>query len=328
MTRSSRAPSPLWGLTPLHPQTARVSSAPSLLALGILFAFGLSGCQPPIRETSVENLRHPAGQGLIVRLDRGSLVISEHPGAWVEIEVRRSAWSFSREAARSALETLLVEARPDPVTDALFVTGRSAAAGVWRPGERLGLQLRIAVPEGAAVDARTTAGRIELRGLSGPVRVMTGQGRIRAVSLRSPSGQSGEPIRLRTVRGRIEGNDLEGRVRAESGEGRIRLAGALREVWAVSADGRIEVDARASAAPLRGDWILRTANGSVRLALPRNADAEISILGDRETEDSPQPLSWKRRGPLAVAAVGAGAGARIRLRTGNGTARVRIDDEP
>lgn len=299
----------------------------SLLAAGLFTVpgTGLSGCHPQVEETSEETLRRPGAETLIVRLDRGSLGISEHAGSEVEIEVRRSARALSRETARSGLEALLVEAVPEAASGALVVRSRVASAGVWRPGERLALRLRIAVPGGMAVDARTASGRIDLRGLTGPVRATTGSGRIRAVSLRPAAGEDAGPIRLRTADGRIEGEDLEGRVRAETGDGRIRLEGRLREVTAVSADGRIEVDAGAAAVPLGGDWLLRTANGRVRLTLPRSANAELSMPAADEPEGGESSaLRWERRGPLAFATLGAGPGARIRLRTDDGSARVRI----
>ena len=298
---------------------------PGVPPLLLLIALGAasSACYRQIEETSVETLSRPGAGTLVVRLDRGSLSISEHAGSTMEIEIRRSAWALSPAAAQSALETLIVEAEEDESAGALVVRGRIAAAGVWRPGERGALRLRIRVPEGAAVDARTASGRIELRGLSGSVRAMTADGRIRAVSLRSPAGEDAEPIRLRSGEGRIEGEDLEGRVRAETGDGRIRLGGRLLEVTALSGDGRIEVDAAASLAPLTGEWLLRTASGRIRLALPQGADAELLVLAAGEPESGPD-FAWERRGPLSVATVGDGPGARIHLRTGDGSARLSL----
>lgn len=209
---------------------------------------------------------------------------------------------------------------PNEAGDALLIAGRVGTAGVWRPGERLGLRLEVGVPGGTPVHARTGSGRVELHGLTGPTRAETASGRIHASSLRSPG--SAEPIRLRTADGRIEGGDLEGRIVAESGDGSIRLRGRLTEVTAVTADGRIEVEA-AGAVP-SGDWLLRTASGRVRLRLPASADARLSVLGSGEPESDPGSLVWERLGPIAVAEMGNGSGAGIELRSDDGSARVEI----
>ena len=292
------------------------------LLLAPLLAFGwlAAGCHPQITESSVEEIRRPGAGTLFVELDRGSLEISEHLGTEVEVEVRRSAQGLSPESARAALEALLVEVVRDD--GALRITGRVASDGVWRPGERLRLRLRIGVPQGTAVHARTAAGTIGLRGLTGPTRAMTGSGRIRAASLRSPA--DGAPIRLRSADGRIEGEDLEGRIRAETGDGRIRLSGRLDEVTAVSADGRIEVKVVGAGAAPRGEWFLHAASGSVRLTLPRTVDAGLSVIGSGEPETEPGILEWERHGSMAFAEVGDGPGARIRLRSDDGSARIRI----
>ena len=293
------------------------------LLLALLLAAGTfgAGCEPQVEEVSFEVIRRSGAEAVVVRLDRGSVRLREHAGAEVEIEVRRSARALSREAARSALEALVVEVGPGEAGGALRIIGRVGTAGVWRPGESLGLRVEVGVPGGTPVHARTGSGRIELRGLTGPVRAETASGRIRASSLRSP--EDAGPIRLRTADGRIEGEDLEGRIVAESGDGRIRLGGRLTEVTAVTADGRIEV-ATAGAVP-SGDWLLRTASGRVRLRLPASAAARLSVLGSGEPESEPRALAWKRQGPISIATMGDGSGAaRIELRSDDGRARVEI----
>lgn len=284
---------------------------------GLALVLLLAGCEAQVEEVSFETLRRPGADALILRLDRGSVSLVEHAGTEVEIEVHRSARALTRTAARSALEALVVEAERDEAADEVRITGRVGTAGVWRPGEWLGLRLEVGVPEGTRVHARTGSGRIELRGLTGPTRAETASGRIRASGLRTSA-----PIRLRTADGRIEGDDLEGRIRAESGDGRIRLAGRLTEVTAVTADGRIEVET--AGAVLDGDWLLRSADGRVRLRLPASAEARLSVLGRGEPEGESGVLAWERLGPLAVARMGSGAGASIQLRADDGSARVEI----
>ena len=212
------------------------------------------------------------------------------------------------------------------MSGALTVTGRRATAGTFRPWEELALSLRIAVPPGTAVDARTGSGRIELEGLTGPVRATSASGRIAANDLRSPEGTAPEPIRLRTADGRIAAQGLEGSVRAESGEGRIELEGRLRQVTAVTADGRIEVDVRGGGPRPAGEWFLGTGRGPVRLTLPRITDAVVTAVGRPDSDDRRDISDWQREGPLALATLGDGSGPRIHLRTGDGSVRVRVAD--
>ena len=186
---------------------------PGVPPLLLLIALGAasSACYRQVEETSVETLSRPGAGTLVVRLDRGSLSISEHAGSTMEIEIRRSARALSPAAAQSALETLIVEAEEDESAGALVVRGRIAAAGVWRPGERGALRLRIRVPEGAAVDARTASGRIEL---PRPQRPRSGHDPPTGGSAPSPSvlppGKTPSRSGSARGRGRIEGEDLEG----------------------------------------------------------------------------------------------------------------------
>ena len=272
----------------------------------------------------METIRRPGASGLSVRLDRGSVSVREHLGAEFEVEIRRTAEAPTREAARAALEALVVAFERDPDSGALTVTGRRATAGAFRPWEELTLRLRIAVPPGTAVDVRTGSGRIALEGLTGPVRATSASGRIVANGLRSPAGTAGEPVRLRTADGRIVGKDLEGSVRAESGDGRIELEGRLRRVNAVTGDGRIEINVRGGVPPPAGEWFLRTGSGPVRLTLPRTADAVLTAVGRPESDDRRDVSDWRREGPLALATLGDGSGPRIHLRTGVGSVRVRF----
>ena len=297
---------------------------PVLFALLIATAVLVWGCLPGVDQTSVETIRQPAAPELTVRIDRGSLSVREHLGADIEVEIRRIAQAPSREAARAALEALVVDFERDPDSGALTVTGRSAVAGAFRPWEELALSLRIAVPPGTAVDARTGSGRIELAGLTGPTRATSASGRIVARDLRSPAGTTREPIRLRTADGRIEGTDLEGNFLAESGEGRIALHGRLRQITALTADGRIEIDVREGGPPPAGEWFLRTGSGSVRLTLPPSSDAVMTAVGRPDSDDRRDFSAWQREGSMALGTLGNGSGPRIHLRTGDGSVRVRL----
>ena len=299
---------------------------PVFVLLAVLIASALlsSGCLPGTDQASVETVRRPGAPRLTVRMDRGSLSVREHLAADVEVEIRRSAEAPSREAARAALEALLVDFDHDPDSGVLTITGRDATTGAFRPWEDRSLRLRIAVPAGTDVDARTGSGRIELEGLTGSTRATTGSGRIVARDLRSPPEPGREPIRLRTADGRIEGEGLEGSIRAESGDGRIQLEGRLQQITTMTADGRIEIEVRAGGLPPAGEWYLRTGSGSVRLTLPASTDAVLTAVGRPGADDSRDSPDWRPEGPIALATLGDGSGPRIHLRAGDGSVRVRF----
>ncbi len=298
--------------------------SPALLV--VLTAFGslVVGCFPWVEETSVETITRPGAPELVVRLGRGSLNVEEHLGTDIEVFVRRSARAPTREAMQAALAALLVEVDREQDPETVVVTGRIATARAFPPWEDLTLRLEIGVPAGTAVDVRTTSGRIELRGLTGPVRATTASGRIFADGLRSPAGSDQDPVLLRTGDGNIQGEDLEGRVHAETAEGRIRLLGRLQEVTAVSADGRIEVEVAAGGAARESEWFLRTADGSVRLSLPHGTNALVSAVGAINSEDDSDFRAWQREGPVALTTLGDGTGPHINLRTSDGSIRLRV----
>lgn len=295
-----------------------------LLGFVVLSTVFSWACLPGVDQTSVETMRRPGAPELVIRLDQGSLSVRETLGTDIEVEIVRAAQAPSREAARASLEALVVDFERDPGSGALTITGRSATAGTFRPWEELTLSLRIAVPPGTAVDARTGSGRIELEGLTGATRATSADGRIVAVDLRSPEGTARVPVRLRTADGRVEGTGLEGNFLAESGEGRIALEGRLQGVNAVTAEGRIEIDVRAGGSPPAGEWFLRTGNGPVRLTLPRSSNAVVTAVGRPDSDDRSDFSDWRQEGPLAFGALGDRSGPRIHLRTGEGSVRVRL----
>ena len=110
---------------------------PVFVLLAVLIASALlsSGCLPGTDQASVETVRRPGAPRLTVRMDRGSLSVREHLAADVEVEIRRSAEAPSREAARAALEALLVDFDHDPDSGVLTITGRDATPEPFGPGK-------------------------------------------------------------------------------------------------------------------------------------------------------------------------------------------------
>lgn len=292
--------------------------------LGAATALGAGACGPPIEESTVETIRRPPAERLVIRLDEGSLSVAASESAGISIEIRRTARALSRETARSMLGAITMEAVLIEEGEVLEVTSRRTGAAGWRPSEELRLDVAIGVPPGTAVEARTGSGQLRFRGLDGPVVGVTAEGRIVAEEVRSPETGDGAAIRLRSGEGRIEGRRLEGRVHAETAEGRIRLEGWLAEVTAVAGDGSIEVGVHAGGPSVTGNWLLESADGRVQLTLPAGANALLSVFGDLAPDDQEDELRWEVLGPLARARLGGGSGARIHLHAAHGSAGVRL----
>lgn len=335
------APRPAGGSSPDRARTAR------RLALGVSLVLaslaGIGGCIAPTqtRESAWETLREADAAALSVELERGSVAVVGHAGGEVEIEVERTAHGWSPEAAQSSLAALMVEVRRDEETGRVRVTGRSANAGLFRPGESHSVRLEIRAPAGIPVEVRTADGRIELTGLRGPVTATTAAGRITASAL-GPTGNGvggtagdGDPagnaptIHLRSGNGRITGDDLRGAVVAETGDGRITLGGRLSEVTAVTGSGSVRVDATDAGAAPTGVWRLHTADGEVRLELPESANAALSVVAPRLRGRERDDLDWERRGVARVARAGdAEADGALILIRADEEARVYLGPRP
>lgn len=111
--------------------------------------------------------------------------------------------------------------------------------------------LEIHMPRSAKVDVDTHDGSIEARGLQGDLAFSSGDGR-------------------------LELSEIDGILRAHTSDGSIRASGRFDAVDLRSGDGRVELDAR-DGSQLRQDWEVRTSDGSVRVGLPSNIAANISL---------------------------------------------------
>ncbi len=133
--------------------------------------------------------------------------------------------------------------------------------------------LEIRCPTGTDVVVGTVAGRVELRGQLGAVRVTTVSGsievdRAEALDVRSISGsievaQCAGQCRLQTKSGRaVVGSAGDAEVSTLSGQ--IRLDEATGNVRAQTASGRVEVGTQG-----KGDVAVQTMSGSVRVEVPK-----------------------------------------------------------
>ena len=240
-----------------------------------LVALGLSACDPqPVEETSVEEFRFEAGSErprIEVRIEEGSVEIQGiQDSRAIEAEFLKRARSVDRETARGLLARIEVSALESREGARIRFEGRVESIPPF--GGDLRTDLRLRVPRGVDLEIATEDGRIQIDGIAGRVRAESGDGRI---FVERASGE----LRLRTEDGSIVGRDLEGKVEAATDDGDIELAGTFTRLEAVTSDGSIRIDGQDWPAATEG-WVVRTADGAIRVLLPRSAAAEIDATAN------------------------------------------------
>jgi DUF4097 and DUF4098 domain-containing protein YvlB len=156
------------------------------------------------------------------------------------------------------------------------------------------IDVEIHMPRSGKVNAETSDGRIEARGLAGELVFASSDGR-------------------------LELSDLDGNVRAKSGDGSVHVSGRFDRVELSSSDGRVELEAHAGS-QVSEAWEVRTSDGGVRLSLPANLAANLDIhTGDGHiTTDFPITVQGKfdksnLRGTIN------GGGKELKVHTGDGS---------
>jgi DUF4097 and DUF4098 domain-containing protein YvlB len=143
-------------------------------------------------------------------------------------------------------------------------------------------------------------------------RISTASGDIEVTSVRGD-------VHVSTASGDVLVKDVNGRIRASTASGEMRVKDVIGEVSAQSASGNVEVEiARLEGAD---DMKFSSASGDVRVTLPADVDAEVSMStasGDLKT-DFPLEVKERRHGPGSEARGRLGSGSRmIRISTASG----------
>lgn len=110
-------------------------------------------------------------------------------------------------------------------------------------------------------------GGISARELSGRIELSTHDGGITAQSLQGD-------LKLSSFDGTIHADKLAGRCEASSHDGRIQLAGQFELLDVQSFDGSLAAEVE-SGSRVSSTWSLRTHDGPVQLALPRDFKASL-----------------------------------------------------
>jgi hypothetical protein len=242
-----------------------------------------------VRETRSEAYVHTAGTPLRIETGNGQVKVRKGEVTDVQISTEWRMRTQERleqaklEVTRGAGNELVIVARPP--------------GGSWRSGE--GCSIEIAMPEGVAVDARTSNGQIELSGMSGLAK-------------------------LRSSNGRIVVNGHDGSVDADSSNGRVELAGVTGSVKAETSNGAVTVQLdRAGAGPVD----VRTSNGSIAFTAGAGFEGTVTARTSNGSISLPSASSRLRTASVsrsnAEFSIGNGTQAST-LRTSNGSITVNV----
>lgn len=256
----------------------------------------------------------------------------------IQLEGERFGFGLNGGTAEEALEGVEVVATQSGDTLTIEVRRPSSLGRIIGRGPYA--DLRISLPAGVAVEARTASGELSAEGLRADLTLATVSGTIEtegtagSLAVTTTSGDADltdhrGPLTVSTTSGQIEASGDLADPRVETVSGDVRLDGVRGEVRVSSISGAITVDdARAAALSLEstsGDISVAGAlaadsassisniSGDVRLSLPADAGLQLdasTISGDLSADlDTPDLDEGERR---------------LRARLGDGAAELSI----
>lgn len=189
-------------------------------------------------------------QRLTIETANGEVVVQSENRTDIRLEWRKTAQGISQEDADRMVEEITIE-KTTPSAD----TMRIAAKFEGSPGNR-GCAFHLRLPESLALAIHTSNGRLEFRGLSPSLELVTSNEAIQAIL--------DEPAK---------------RIRAETSNGTVQITGdALEDLSLVSSNGQMEL--QTSLAGVHYD--LHNSNGPITLLVPQNATGQL----EAETSNS------------------------------------------
>ena len=208
----------------------------------------------------------------------------------------------------------------------------------------------IEVPRDTEVASAVLSGAQTIQDVRGPVKAEAASGSIRVshverqTQLSTLSGSIradniGEDLRANSASGTVTVSNIKGDVRisalsgstqivkpggrvdASTASGSVDVEGANSDVKAHAASGRVNVQGNPVA---NSYWDLKTASGSVQLAVPANASFHLAaeaVSGEIKTDI---PVVVEEQGKHSLRArVGSGNGGRVEVHTVSGEIRLR-----
>lgn len=199
----------------------------------------------------------------------------------------------------------------------------------WR-GRGGDTRYEVSVPTGTRITARTQSGEITIRGTKGEVEATSQSGdvRVEEVTRRlDVSTLSGEiqatgvagDADLKSVSGDVRLHDVNGDLDMETVSGEIEIRAAVaKQVRAHTTSGDVLYEG--SIDP-QGRYELVSHSGDVRLGIPRNTGAQLTVSTWSGSVDSDFPITLKpgERG------IGLGTTKRFTFEIGNAAARITLE---
>jgi DUF4097 and DUF4098 domain-containing protein YvlB len=166
----------------------------------------------------------------------------------------------------------------------------------WHIGSR-SMRIEVTAPARLTADVRTGDGRIYVDGITGALRLNTGDGS-------------------------IDADRVEGSLDATTGDGRIVARGRFDVVRVRTGDGSVDVEAR-TGSKVTAPWRLETGDGSIRLAAPSDLAADFDVhTGDGSiSSDLKLAVSGVVKGHDLRGRMN-GGGLPVTVRTGDGSIRL------
>jgi hypothetical protein len=257
-----------------------------------------------------------------VRVDDSSVRVITSDSPQVEFHVKYEGFALGREPR--------IDSRQDG--ERVELTAR------LHPGITIGINTRhmsteVRMPRNADLEIETGDGDVDASAINGNVLIRTGDGKLKVSQLAGKVDlQTGDggisadtlngDLRLRTGDGAIEATNLDGKCSVVSGDGSIRVAGRFDSLDVKSGDGGVTARV-ASGSRMASNWNIRTGDGPVEVALPKDFKANL----DASTSDGHINLglpvtvegnfsSSRVRGAMN------GGGASLFIHTGDGSIRL------
>jgi DUF4097 and DUF4098 domain-containing protein YvlB len=208
----------------------------------------------------------------------------------------------------------------------------------------------IEVPHDTEVASTVLSGAQTIQDVRGPVKAEAASGSIRVSHIQHQAQLStlsgsiraddiGEDIRANSASGTVTVSNIKGdvrisalsgstqilkpggRVEASTASGSVDVEGATNDVKAHAASGRVNVQGNPGA---NSYWDLKTASGSVQLAVPANASFHLAAEAVSGEIKADLPIMVEEQGKHSLRArVGSGNGGRIEVHTVSGEIRLR-----
>ena len=200
-------------------------------------------------------------------------------------------------------------------------------AGMSRSGDS---KYEVEVPAGVRVIARTQSGDVEIRGTHGEVEAHTQNGDIAidGVSTRLDVNTfSGDvtvgsvtgDVEISTINGDVRASDLRGDVDVTAVSGDVELRGVTAKVVRTkTTSGDVTFDGTIDPA---GRYELTSNSGDVRLHIPRDASAQLTISTWNGSVDSDFPITLKP----GEHGIGMSNAKQLTFQIGGGAARITAE---